>query len=37
MCRPARASIRYGVDLVADGFAILAKASGKPAEDDAGE
>ena len=27
----------YSVDLIADGFAILAKARGKPAEDEAGE
>lgn len=33
----AEGSIRSGMDLVADGFAILAKASGKPTEDDAGE
>ena len=28
---------RYSVDLIADGFAILAKAKGKPATDEAGE
>ena len=28
---------RYSVDLIADGFAILAKAKGKPAADEAGE
>lgn len=33
----AEDSTRYGVDLTADGLAILAKASGRPAEDDAGE
>jgi single-strand DNA-binding protein len=27
----------YSVDLIADGFAILAKAKGKPAADEAGE
>ena len=27
----------YSVDLIADGFAILAKAKGKPADDEAGE
>jgi single-strand DNA-binding protein len=33
----AAGSTRYGVDMIADGFAVLAKASGKPSEDDAGE
>ena len=28
---------RYSVDLIADGFEILAKAKGKPADNDAGE
>jgi single-strand DNA-binding protein len=28
---------RYSVDLIADGFAILAKAKGKSAADEAGE
>ena len=28
---------RYSVDLIADGFAILAKAKGKPAADEIGE
>ena len=28
---------RYSVDLIADGFAILAKARGKPADDETGE
>lgn len=28
---------RYSVDLIADGFAILAKAKGKPAADEVGE
>ena len=28
---------QYSVDLIADGFAILAKAKGKPAGDDTGE
>ncbi|MCB2087077.1 MAG: single-stranded DNA-binding protein [Sphingomonadaceae bacterium] len=28
---------RYGVDMIADGFATLVKASGKPADEDAGE
>jgi single-strand DNA-binding protein len=30
-------STRYGVDMIADGLAVFAKASGKPSEDDAGE
>ena len=29
----AEGSTRYGVDMIADGIAILAKASGKPADD----
>ena len=29
----AEGTTRYGVDMIADGFAILAKASGKPVED----
>ena len=33
----ADGATRYTVDMIADGFAILAKASGKPAEDEAGE
>jgi single-strand DNA-binding protein len=33
----ADGSTRYGVDMIVDGFAILAKASGKPADEDAGE
>ena len=33
----AEGSTRYGVDMIADSFAVLAKAGGKPAEDDAGE
>jgi single-strand DNA-binding protein len=28
---------RYTVDMIADGFAILAKASGKPADNEASE
>ena len=31
----AEGSTRYGMDMIADGFAILAKASGKPADEDA--
>jgi len=33
----AEGSTRYGVDMIADGVAILARASGKPADEDAGE
>ena len=33
----ADGTTRYTVDMVADGFAILAKVSGKPADDEAGE
>lgn len=33
----AHGETRYGVDMIADGFAILSKASGKPADEDAGE
>lgn len=33
----AEGSTRYSVDMIADGFAVLAKASGKPADEDAGE
>ena len=29
----AEGTTRYGVDMIADGFAILARASGKPVED----
>jgi single-strand DNA-binding protein len=29
----AEGNTRYGVDMIADGFAVLAKASGKPAEE----
>ncbi|MFM9828273.1 MAG: single-stranded DNA-binding protein [Sphingomonas sp.] len=29
----AEGTTRYGVDMIADGFAILAKASGKPADE----
>ena len=29
----AEGTTRYGVDMIADGFALLAKASGKPVED----
>lgn len=32
----AEGQTRYAVDLLADGFAILAKASGKPIEDERG-
>ena len=32
----AEDTIRFGVDIIADGFAILAKASGKPSDEDAG-
>jgi hypothetical protein len=27
---------RYGVDMIADGFAVLAKANGKPTDDTGG-
>ena len=33
----ADGATRYTVDMVADGFAILAKVNGKPADEDAGE
>jgi hypothetical protein len=33
----ADGATRYGVDMIAEGFAILAKASGKPADEDAGK
>lgn len=33
----ADGATRYGVDMIADGFAILDKASGKDADEDAGE
>jgi single-strand DNA-binding protein len=33
----AEGATRYGVDMIADGFAILAKASGKLTDDHAGE
>lgn len=33
----ADGATRYGVDMIADGLAILAKASGKPADDDGNE
>jgi single-strand DNA-binding protein len=29
----AEGSTRYGVDMIADGFAVIAKASGKPADE----
>ena len=29
----AEGTTRYGVDMIADGFAVLAKASGKPADE----
>ena len=29
----AEGSTRYGVEMIADGFAVLAKASGRPADD----
>lgn len=32
----ADGATRYGVDMIADGFAILAKANGKPADEDRG-
>jgi single-strand DNA-binding protein len=33
----ADGATRYSADMIADGIAILAKASGKPADEDAGE
>jgi single-strand DNA-binding protein len=33
----ADGTTRYTVDMIADGFAILAKVNGKPADDEAGE
>ena len=33
----ALGATRYTVDMIADGFAILAKASGKPAEEESGQ
>ena len=33
----AEGSTRYGMDMIADSFAALAKASGKPADEDAWE
>jgi single-strand DNA-binding protein len=32
----AEGATRYGVDMIADGFAILAKANGKPTDDTSG-
>ena len=32
----AEGATRYGVDMIADGFAILAKASGKPTDEEHG-
>ncbi|RKF23442.1 single-stranded DNA-binding protein [Altericroceibacterium spongiae] len=33
----AEGETRYAVDMIADGFATLAKANGKPSDEDAGE